>query len=120
MFLSATSRRPRYDDEDAYRTGSYARGDRSGMVLSLGIIGLVASVGSLCFSLFAVVGLALGLTAAIMGYKDLQAIKRDERDPRGQGQTRTGMICGIIGAILGALFLLATCVFLVVMIAKAH
>ena len=62
---------------------------------------------------------ALGLTAAIMGYKDLQAIKRGERDPRGQGQTKTGMICGLIGAILGTLFLLAACVGVVVMIANA-
>jgi hypothetical protein len=107
-------RRPRYeeDDEDYPRSRS-GRGDRSGMVLTFGIIGLVLAFLSLCCLPFGIAGFGLGLTATILGRTDLNAIRRGARDPNGEGMTRGGFICGLIGTILAGLFLLVHCGFAV-------
>ena len=70
-------------------TGGYSddrdlRPHRGGAVLALGIIGLVV-----CF--------ICGIIAIVMGSSDLKAMKAGEMDPAGEGQTRAGLICGIIG-----------------------
>ncbi len=119
-------RRPR-DDEDedyprtrrpSYDAPRYPLGDRSGVILALGIIGLVMSFLTCCTPLFGIVGLGLSLPAAIMGNGDLAAIKRGDRDPRSEGPTRSGMICGLIGSILSVVFLLLSCGVLVIAMAN--
>lgn len=82
-------RRPPVDyDEDRMRP------HRGATILTLGILSLVLS----CIPLAAWVlgGIALG-----MANNDLQAMARRRMDPAGQGQTRAGQVCGIIGVILG-------------------
>lgn len=70
---------------------------RGSLVLTLGIISLAT-----CF-MCGLPGLAMGLTAWIMGVKDLKKIRANLMDPEGKGQTQAGMICGIIGTFINAL-----------------
>ena len=63
---------------------------RGGTVLTLGILGLV-----IC--------LICGIIAWVMGAGDLRKMREGRMDRSGQGTTQAGMICGIIGTILGAL-----------------
>lgn len=65
---------------------------RGTMVLVLGILGIV-----LCF--------ICGIAAWIMGGKDLQEMQNGTMDPSGMGITKAGRICGLIGAILGLIWL---------------
>jgi len=66
---------------------------RGGTVLALGIIGIV-----LCF--------ITGIIAWVIGSSDLREMKEGLRDPEGEGLTRAGMICGIVGTCLAVLGLL--------------
>jgi preprotein translocase subunit Sss1 len=63
---------------------------RGGTVLTLGILGIV-----ICF--------ILGIIAWVMGNGDLREIKEGKRDPSGEQLTKAGMICGIVGTILGVI-----------------
>ena len=63
---------------------------RGGVILALGIIGIVV-----CF--------VCGIIAWVMGQGDLKEMKQGLRDPSGEQLTKAGMICGIIGTILGVL-----------------
>jgi hypothetical protein len=110
-------RRPRDDDDDTPR-----RPHRGALVLTLGIISLVMPVlagGTFClcggFGLvgFGVAGLATGLPAWFLGQGDLKAMSMREMDRSGEGMTRGGWICAIIGTILGALQLLCGGVLLI-------
>jgi hypothetical protein len=92
-------RRPRWDDEDRdddYRPRRRFRRDwephRGALVLILGILGLAAC------ALFSPV-------AWIMGSQDLAAMRAGRMDPEGEGLTRAGQVCGIIGSAILALFL---------------
>jgi predicted Zn finger-like uncharacterized protein len=90
----------RYADEDEDFDRGRRRGPgephRGATILTLGILSLVLS----CIPLAAWVlgGIAIG-----MANNDLQAMARRRMDPAGQGQTRAGQVCGIIGIILGIL-----------------
>jgi predicted Zn finger-like uncharacterized protein len=75
--------------------------DRGAAVLALGIISLAFLVIS-CVP----IGLILGLIAWIMGQADLRKMKRGDMDVNGEGMTRAGWICGILGVILNGLVLL--------------
>jgi hypothetical protein len=66
---------------------------RGAAVLVLGIVGIV-----LCF--------VTGIIAWVMGSNDLREMKQGLRDPEGEGLTRAGMICGIVGTSLAVLALL--------------
>ncbi|MFH1502433.1 MAG: DUF4190 domain-containing protein [Candidatus Eisenbacteria bacterium] len=66
---------------------------RGGAVLTLGILGIV-----ICF--------ILGIIAWVMGKGDLREMQEGKRDPSGEQLTKAGMICGIIGTILGVVGLL--------------
>ena len=68
---------------------------RGGAILALGIIGIV-----LCF--------ITGIIAWVMGSSDLKEMDAGTRDPAGYSLTKAGMICGIIGVVLGILALLWT------------
>lgn len=73
--------------------------DRGSVVLTLGIISLVCMV--LCVT--SPIGLILGICAWVMGQNDLRKMRRGDMDPRGEGATQAGWICGIIGTVLNAL-----------------
>jgi predicted Zn finger-like uncharacterized protein len=92
-----------WDLEDLRRRGPRrdAEPDRGAAVLSLGIISLACLTIS-CWP----VGLILGLIAWIMGQTDLRKMKRGDMDSNGEGMTRAGWICGIIGVILNGLITL--------------
>jgi hypothetical protein len=83
------------DDDDDYPRRRRVRRDcaphRASTVLVLGILSLV-----ICHVI-------LGPIAWIMGSADLRAMRDGRMDPEGEGSTRAGMICGIIGTCL-ALF----------------
>ena len=55
---------------------------RAGLILTLGIIGLFIPI--------------VGIPAWIMGNSDLAKINKGTMDPSGKGQTKTGMVLGII------------------------
>jgi hypothetical protein len=78
------------DDEDAGDFPGRRRDwepHRGGLILALGILGLVAC------PLF-------GPFAWAMGNQDLTAMRARRMDPEGEGLTRAGEICGLIGTIL--------------------
>ena len=101
--------RPRYDtplsrhdeDYDDYRGrprnrfGDYRRAHRGVAVLTLGIISL--------FICYLPPGFVLAIVAVVMGALDLAAMNRGEMMDDGRGQTRAGLICGIIALLLGPL-----------------
>ncbi len=66
---------------------------RGAAVLTLGILGIV-----ICF--------ILGIIAWVMGSGDLKEMKEGKRDPSGEQLTKAGMICGIVGTILGIIAIL--------------
>jgi hypothetical protein len=57
----------------------------------LGILSVVLGI------LIPFAGLALGILAWVFGQKDLARMRQQEMDPAGEGSTRTGWICGIVG-----------------------
>lgn len=85
---------------------------QGGLVLTLGaisigcgVIGLMA-VCPLCVQFvvpFPVIGLGLGVPAFVVGGKHLRLMQSGLMDPQGEGQTRSGWICGVIGTVLGVL-----------------
>jgi hypothetical protein len=97
------TRRPRYDDDRSRR--SYHLADRGGVILALGVISLATAPIGCCFGPLSLVGMGLGVTAIFLGRNDLAEIRTGQRDPTGQGMTNAGMICGVIGTIVSALFM---------------
>lgn len=84
---------------------------RGGLILGLGISGVVLSVvGLMCCALLPLIGLGLSIPAWVMGRRDLQAIAAGTMDPTGHGNTRIGMVLGIVGTVLGGLSVLFTVV----------
>lgn len=64
--------------------------------LALGLLSLIP-----CCMFFA------GLPAVLIGQGELRAIADGAAPEAGQGLARTGFICGLIGSVLGLLYLLA-------------
>ena len=69
----------------------YVRPHRGAAVLVLGILGI-----PVCF--------ICGIIAWSMGSKDLREMRAGRMDPAGQGMTQAGWVCGIIGTILGMIW----------------
>jgi hypothetical protein len=76
------------------------------LALVLGIVGLVGGAGSCCCCMFAGLGFCAPL-GWYFGQKELKAIRAGFSPAAGEGAARAGMICGIIGTALLALYLLA-------------
>jgi hypothetical protein len=90
---------------------------RGNLVITLGLVsigaGLVAVLASCILAVAGVpamiglgiggIALGAGIPATLLGLKDSRRIKDGAMDPAGQGMTTGGWICGLIGAILGAL-----------------
>jgi predicted Zn finger-like uncharacterized protein len=117
-----------YHDEDyhqRYYGGGHYVPARGGIWLGLGITSLVMLPLGLCLQpfLFGCISLGLGLTAMLMGSRDLKRIRNGEMDPQGEGLTKAGWVCGIIGTILGGLMTLcggAALIFILVMLATGN
>jgi hypothetical protein len=123
----APRRRPREEEEDEdyprrrrprYGGAAYAYGDRSGLVLTLGILSLVFGLLGCACGVLELATVGLGLAAAIMGRADLAQMRNGERDPSGEGMTNAGMICGIIGCIIGFIVLALSCLWIAFNIAN--
>jgi hypothetical protein len=90
-------------------TDDRMRPHQGDLMVMLGASSIVAGVISLFIPCsyylvaFSAVALGLGVPVAMKGKKDLRAMRANLVDPAGEGQTRTGWICGIVGASLGAL-----------------
>jgi len=61
-----------------------------------------------------IIGFALSLTAWILGRGDLKAIANGEMDPKAQGQTKGGWLCGIIGTCLPVVYFIVGCLVILV------
>ncbi len=83
------------------RPNAVMKPHRGPAILALGIIGIV-----LCF--------ITGIIAWVMGSGDLREMKEGLRDPEGEGLTRAGVICGIVGTCLAVLALLWYIVVIVI------
>ncbi len=68
-------------------TNPMMRPHRGTLILVLGILGIV-----LCF--------ICGIVAWVMGNADLREMQAGTMDPSGEGLTKAGKICGMVGTIL--------------------
>jgi hypothetical protein len=102
-------RRPsRYDDDyDDYGRPPLRRDQvphRSSLILTLGIVSIIAgSLGFCCYGLPAAIALPTGLCAWLMGQGDLRQMDQGLMDSDGRSNTHGGVVCGIIGTVLGGL-----------------
>lgn len=118
---------PRERDDDRehdYPTFRAFQGQphRGTLVMALGIIGLAIAVVGMCpyLMLGEFVAFGLGLSAWLLGRRDLAAIGQGEMDPTGKDSTQVGWICGLIAACLSVVILLLWCaVVIVIAIAAA-
>ncbi len=62
-----------------------------------GTLILVLGILSICLPCFSLV---LGPIAWYMGASDLRAIRQGRMDPSGEGTTKAGYICGIVGTVI--------------------
>jgi predicted Zn finger-like uncharacterized protein len=77
---------------------------RGGLILTLGIVSIVLAAMSIgAIGSCSVVGLPLGIAAWVMGGRDLKKIRGNVMDPRGEGSTQAGWICGIVGTCLSTI-----------------
>lgn len=113
-------REDRWGDDDGgrRRRRSERRRDlephRGGMLLTMGIISIILGViglsGWCCciMDVFPAAGVALGLTAWLMGQGDLKKIDSGDMDPDGRANVNTGYVCGIVGTALSAFGILCS------------
>jgi hypothetical protein len=76
-------------------------------VLTLGVLSLV------CLIICGPIGVALGITAWVLGSGDLRKMRDKQMDPAGYGITHGGWVCGILGTFLNTLWTLACAGFFV-------
>jgi len=101
------SRRRRRDrDPDDYSEQPH----RGTMILILGIGGIILPIVMGC----APVGIVLSILAWKWGKKDQRLMDDGQMDPEGRGQTQAGMICGIIGTVINALYFALILAYIVV------
>jgi hypothetical protein len=101
------------DRDDDYRRRDYEdRGTRRDLmphrgsaVLTIGIISIVG-----CF-ICPIISVIMGPIAWTMGNTDTKEIRTGRMDPDGEGTTTAGKICGIVGTVLGLIFVLGMCAY---------
>jgi len=101
--------RRRYDDYDDDRRPRQAH--RGGIILAMGILSVV-------LSFVFILGLKVGIITLFMAHNDLIAMRNGYMDPAGEGLTRAGQVCALIG--VGVSVLLGLLLFLVIVVARAH
>jgi hypothetical protein len=74
---------------------------RGRLISALGWASLVLGLLSFCVGVTAFVGVPMGIAALVMAHTDLAKMRDSQMDPRGQGRTRRGGDCGLVGALLG-------------------
>ncbi|HEY1860514.1 MAG TPA: DUF4190 domain-containing protein [Gemmataceae bacterium] len=80
---------------------------RGQTVITMGVISVVCGgISMMGCPLLSVFGLGLGIPTWVMGHRDLKKMQAGVMDPRGEAQTRSGWVCGIVGTILSILGLL--------------
>lgn len=85
---------------------------RGTLILVLGIVSVVLSTLAFCSAgLTGLIGSPLGIGAWVMGRRDLRKMREGRMDGEGNGFTQAGLICGIIGTILGSLGVLCFLVY---------
>ncbi len=67
------------------------------------VLGILSIVTCICYG---VIGLPLGITAAILGHKATKAFKENPENYDSVGNATAGKITGIIGIILNTIFIL--------------
>ena len=77
---------------------------RGVMILVFGILGIVICV-------------IFGIVAWVMGNGDLRAMRDGRMDPTGEGLTKAGKICGIVGVVLNLIAIGFYIVFFVILAA---
>lgn len=103
------------DDDDCYRR---RRRDlephRGSTVVAMGALSLVLPFA--CGILGALIGVGLGIAAAMMGHRDLAKMRGGTMDPDGESSTKTGLILGYVGLGLSVLAFLACGAYVVVLL----
>ena len=106
--IKAAAIRCRYCGEDlggqpvGVEAGSHMKPHRGGMILAFGIISIVFGCAAIIF----------GPLAWIMGNQDLAEMAAGRMDPSGEGLTKAGKICGMVGlGIFTAIMLLYCLIF---------
>jgi len=104
-------------DVDPTHSFGYAR-HRAGTIGAIGITGyLLLPVGLGC-GLFGIASLVLGISAWVMGNRDLAQMAAGEMDPSGRKSTARGRTSGIVLTILSIIDILAFLVLLIALIAS--
>ncbi len=87
-----------------YRQSPGLEPNRGALVLTLGILGIVASlVGGLCCLPSGILALGFAVPAILMARADMKKYAAGTMDPTGYSATQAGFICGIIGVVVAAL-----------------
>jgi hypothetical protein len=98
--------RDEYDDDHGFRRRRRdTEPHRGGVVLAMGIISLVGIV------VIPVVPIIFGIIGWVMGHSDLRKMRNNQMDNEGEGTTRAGWICSIIGTLLNGTMMLLCCGF---------
>jgi len=88
---------------------------RGQTVITLGVISAVCGgISMMGCTFLSVFGLGLGIPAWVMGQRDLKKMRLGVMDARGEAQTRSGWICGMVGTILSILGMLVL-VFVIIL-----
>jgi hypothetical protein len=95
-----------YDDDHGFRRRRRdTEPHRGGVVLAMGIVSLVGLV------VIPVLPVIFGIIGWVMGQIDLRKMRNNQMDRDGEGTTRAGWICSIIGTLLNAAFAVLCCGF---------
>jgi hypothetical protein len=80
---------------------------RAGVVIGLGATSFALALATCAhYGLCLPVAIPLGIIAWVMGVRDMRRMRTGEIDPAGRSSTQLGLVFGIIGTSLGALFVL--------------
>lgn len=75
------------------------------LALILGILGVIGGLGSCCCCLFLLLALCAPV-AWFLGQRELAAIRAGQSSAAGEGSARAGMVLGMVGSGLLALYVL--------------
>jgi threonine aldolase len=64
---------------------------------------------SMVFFCFVPLAVGLGIGAIVMANNDLAKMRSGAMDRSGQGATQAGLVCGVIGVIIGAIIVFLSC-----------